>query len=93
MYNGLPDSNCETLREVLKADLHLHSRALMLDCSDPGWLPRIAALLRRAWRAVEGVDLRTTNNKLTTYQAFSAARVQVETLKLGAHTLNVETAS
>eukprot|EP00983_Pelagomonas_calceolata_P015065 478604-Pelagomonas_calceolata.AAC.1 len=34
-----------------------------------------------AWRAVEGVDLQTTNNKLATYQAlfaYPAARVQVE---------------
>eukprot|EP00983_Pelagomonas_calceolata_P023629 743836-Pelagomonas_calceolata.AAC.1 len=28
--------------------------------------------LRGAWRAVEGGDLRTTNNKLATYQAFFA---------------------
>eukprot|EP00983_Pelagomonas_calceolata_P044283 1139240-Pelagomonas_calceolata.AAC.1 len=27
MYNGLLNSNCETLRKVLKEDLHLHSRA------------------------------------------------------------------
>eukprot|EP00983_Pelagomonas_calceolata_P014741 468144-Pelagomonas_calceolata.AAC.1 len=27
MYNGLLNSNCESLRKVLKADLHLHSRA------------------------------------------------------------------
>eukprot|EP00983_Pelagomonas_calceolata_P065011 1148403-Pelagomonas_calceolata.AAC.1 len=26
MYNGLSNSNCETVRKVLKADLHLHSR-------------------------------------------------------------------
>eukprot|EP00983_Pelagomonas_calceolata_P078215 1154193-Pelagomonas_calceolata.AAC.1 len=27
MYNDLLNSTCETLRKVLKADLHLHSRA------------------------------------------------------------------
>eukprot|EP00983_Pelagomonas_calceolata_P052710 1142962-Pelagomonas_calceolata.AAC.1 len=26
MYNGLLNSNCETLRKILKEDLHLHSR-------------------------------------------------------------------
>eukprot|EP00983_Pelagomonas_calceolata_P018155 569257-Pelagomonas_calceolata.AAC.1 len=30
--------------------------------------------LRGAWRAVEGVDPQTTNNKLATYHAFLAAR-------------------
>eukprot|EP00983_Pelagomonas_calceolata_P072120 1151567-Pelagomonas_calceolata.AAC.1 len=45
MYNGLLNSNCETLRKVLKADLHFAQLQgpLMLDCSDPGWLSMIAA--------------------------------------------------
>eukprot|EP00983_Pelagomonas_calceolata_P077917 1154067-Pelagomonas_calceolata.AAC.1 len=59
-------------RKVQKADLH--SRALMLDCSDPVWLSGIAALhrLRGVWRDVEGVDRREASNKLETYQGLFA---------------------
>eukprot|EP00983_Pelagomonas_calceolata_P109664 1159581-Pelagomonas_calceolata.AAC.3 len=44
----LPSSNCETLRNFLEGPEGRFALALqgplMLDCSDPGWLPRIAAL-------------------------------------------------
>eukprot|EP00983_Pelagomonas_calceolata_P003259 106021-Pelagomonas_calceolata.AAC.1 len=98
MYHGLLNSNYETLRKVLKADLHSHSRApscwtaqisdgfqrlrrcesfvTAIKQGKPISLQDFTDDLRHrlggAWRAVEGVDLRTTNNKLATYQAFFA---------------------
>eukprot|EP00983_Pelagomonas_calceolata_P077895 1154059-Pelagomonas_calceolata.AAC.2 len=95
MYNGLLNSNCETLRKVLKADLHLHSRAPscwtahILDgfqglrrcesfvtamkqgapISLQDFTDDLRHRLHGAWRAVEGVDSQTTNNKLPTCHA------------------------
>eukprot|EP00983_Pelagomonas_calceolata_P039491 1137209-Pelagomonas_calceolata.AAC.2 len=85
MYNGLLNSNSETLRRVLKADVHLHSRAPscwtaeVLDgfqglrrcesfvtamkqgtpISLQDFTDDLRHRLRGAWRAIEGVDLRT----------------------------------
>eukprot|EP00983_Pelagomonas_calceolata_P025845 809773-Pelagomonas_calceolata.AAC.1 len=117
MYNGLLNSNCETLRKVLREDLQSHSRApscwntQILDAfqglrrcesfvtameqgmpiSLQDFTDDLRHRLRSAWGAVEGVDSRTTNDKLATYQAFFAlpfaqnvrkpylaARIQVE---------------
>ena len=98
MYNSMLNTNCETLRKVCHADLHMHSRApscwtaQVLDgfqglrrcdsfvtamkqgmpISMQDFTDDLKYRMRSAWRAVEGVDPRTTNNKLATYQAFFA---------------------
>eukprot|EP00983_Pelagomonas_calceolata_P072258 1151637-Pelagomonas_calceolata.AAC.1 len=87
MYNCLLNFNCEMLRKVLKADLHLHFRApscwtaQILDgfqglrrcesfvtamkqgkpISLQDFTDDLRHRLSGAWRAVEGVDPRTTN--------------------------------
>eukprot|EP00983_Pelagomonas_calceolata_P060584 1146448-Pelagomonas_calceolata.AAC.2 len=80
MYNGLLNSNCETLRKILDGFQGLRRCESFVTAMKQGtpislqdFTDDLRYRLCGAWRAVEGVDPRTTNNKWATYQALAPA--------------------
>eukprot|EP00983_Pelagomonas_calceolata_P105363 1159123-Pelagomonas_calceolata.AAC.5 len=109
MYNGLLDlnSNCETLRKVLKVDLHLYSKAhscwaaQILD-GFQGGLQRcidcaVNKVLLKEWiREKQTSNWPHTKHSLPGYLHLDLPQhvmQNVSRFRLRAHTLSVETAS
>eukprot|EP00983_Pelagomonas_calceolata_P041535 1138117-Pelagomonas_calceolata.AAC.2 len=79
MYNGLLNSNIETLRKILdgfqgsrRCESFVVAKKQGTPVSMQDFTDDLRHRLRDVWRDVEGVDPRETNDKLATYQALFA---------------------